>query len=262
MPTHDWLLGGIIAFALAAITTPTGVSGAVFMLPVQVSLLHVPSPALTPTNLLYNVLATPGALIRFGREGRLGSPLTRKLILGTLPGVVIGAVLRVEVLSGPRAFLLVVAAVLGPLGAWLALFPARPASAGQQRQAGAGVTALALVVGTIGGIYGIGGGSLLGPLLASMGFSLYVVAPAALTSTFLTSVVGVGAYQLLQLINADSAIAPEWGLGAAMGVGGICGSYVGARLQTRIPEPVLRRLLGVVSLALAGRYLLQATGLS
>src|SRR4051812_39228215 len=109
MGAHDWLLGGVIAFLVSAVTTPAGVSGAVFLLPVQVSLLHVANPALTPTNLLYNVVATPGALARFAREQRLGSPLTRFLLAGTVPGVIVGAVLRVEVLSGPRVFLLIVA---------------------------------------------------------------------------------------------------------------------------------------------------------
>jgi uncharacterized protein len=47
------------------------VSGAVFLLPVQVSLLGVPSPAVTPTNLLFNVVATPGGLLRYRRRGGL-----------------------------------------------------------------------------------------------------------------------------------------------------------------------------------------------
>ena len=60
----DELLGALIAFCIAVATTPAGVSGAVFLLPVQVSVLGIPSPAVTPTNLLYNVVATPGALAR------------------------------------------------------------------------------------------------------------------------------------------------------------------------------------------------------
>ena len=58
-------LGALIAFAVATITTPAGVSGAVFLIPVQVSILGVPNPASTPTNLLYNVIATPGALLGY-----------------------------------------------------------------------------------------------------------------------------------------------------------------------------------------------------
>lgn len=256
----DWLLGGVIAFLVTIVTTPAGVSGAVFLLPVQVSVLHVPNPALTPTNLLYNVLSTPGALARFARERRLRSPLTRALLLGTIPGVVAGAVLRVEVLSGPRAFLIVIAVVLAPLGATLVLGRTRRRRP-QTSLPGAAVSACAFVTGLIGGVYGIGGGSLLGPLLAYLGFSLYVIAPAALTTTFVTSVIGVFAYVLLELIKGDDAIAPEWMLGLSMGVGGICGSYLGARLQHRVPEAALRRLLGVICLLLAARYAIEGAGL-
>ena len=62
------LIGAGAAFAIALVTTPVGVSGAVFLIPVQVSVLDTPSPAVTPTNLLYNLIATPGALVRYGRE--------------------------------------------------------------------------------------------------------------------------------------------------------------------------------------------------
>jgi uncharacterized membrane protein YfcA len=51
----------IAAFAIAVLATPAGVSGAVLLLPFQVGVLGTPSPAVTPTNLLYNVVATPGA---------------------------------------------------------------------------------------------------------------------------------------------------------------------------------------------------------
>jgi uncharacterized membrane protein YfcA len=80
------LLGGALAFILAVAGTPVGVSGAVFLIPVQVSLLHTPSPSVTPTNLLYNVIATPGALARYAGRGIVRAPLTSALVLGTLPG--------------------------------------------------------------------------------------------------------------------------------------------------------------------------------
>ena len=47
------------AFAVSAVATPAGISGAVLLLPFQVSVLGTPSPAVTPTNLLYNVVSTP-----------------------------------------------------------------------------------------------------------------------------------------------------------------------------------------------------------
>jgi hypothetical protein len=251
------ILGAVVAFCLAILTTPVGVSGAVFLVPFQISVVHTPSPAVTPTNLLYNLIAIPGALLRFHRERRLGSPLTRLLVLGTLPGVVAGALIRVFLLGGGQAFLVVVAVVLIPLGTWLA-FAAPPAPAGNpDRRRRRLIVVLALAVGTIGGIYGIGGGSILGPILVGFGFSVFEVAPAALAATFLTSFAGVITYALISF-GASGNVAPEWVLGAGMGIGGIAGSYLGARLQSRLPEMALRRGLGVLALALGVRYALQA----
>ena len=166
--------------------------------------------------------------------------------------MVIGAVIRVELLDHANSFLLVVAAVLVPLGAWLA-FASHAAAAGPpDRDRRRQITLLALGVGTVGGIYGIGGGSILGPILVGLGFSVFEVAPAALATTFLTSIAGVLVFALLSLGNND--VAPDWTLGIGMGIGGLAGAYLGARLQSRLPEELLRRGLGLLALALGLRY--------
>ena len=223
----QWPVGGALAFVLALMTTPAGVSAAVLLLPIQLSVLHIPSPSVTPTNLLFNVAATPGGLVGFARDRRLGGPLTRLLVAGTLPGVVAGAVLRVELLSDSQAFTVIAALVLLPLGLWLllgaqTLAPPRPRPSRGHRQA---TWLLALVVGTVGGIYGIGGGSILAPILILLGYGIYEVAPATLAATFLTSVVGIATYQVLQLVHPGS-IAPHWALGAFLGAGGFLGASV------------------------------------
>jgi hypothetical protein len=252
----QWPVGAALAFLLALATTPAGVSGAVLLLPIQLSVLHVPSPSVTPTNLLFNVAATPGGLLRFWREHRLGGPLTGLLIVGTLPGVIAGAVLRVEVFSGQRSFTIIAALVLLPIGLWLLLGAQnltrpRPTLTGRHRT---GIWLLALVVGVVGGLYGIGGGSILAPILIALGYSVYEVAPATLTATFLTSVVGIATYQMLQAVHGGT-IAPQWILGAFLGAGGFAGSYCGARLQRRLPERNLRRLLGAIACLVATRYI-------
>jgi len=252
----EWPVGAVCAFVLALIATPAGVSGAVLLLPVQLSVLGVPSPAVTPTNLLFNVAATPGALLRFWQEQRLVGPLSRLLVAGTLPGVIAGSIIRVELLSGSRAFTFVAAGVLLPLGLWLLLGSQRLARPRPRASARVGwlIWALALVVGTVGGIYGIGGGSLLAPILLAAGFSAYELAPATLLATFLTSVVGVAAYQVLAVVHGGQ-IAAEWALGAWIGAGGFAGSYLGARLQSRLPEASIRRLLGLIACVVAVRYI-------
>jgi uncharacterized membrane protein YfcA len=252
----EWPVGALCAFLLALVTTPAGVSGAVLLLPIQLSILHVPSPAVTPTNLLFNVAAVPGGLLRFWHERRLVNHLTWLLVAGTVPGVIVGAIIRVEWLSGGRAFELIAAGVLLPLGLWLALGSQRlarnrPAPARKGRYA---TWALSLLVGTVGGIYGIGGGSILAPILLALGYSAYEVAPATLAATFLTSIGGIVTYQVLQATHGG-AIAPDWALGAFLGVGGFAGSYLGARLQRHLPEQSLRRLLGLIACLVAARYI-------
>jgi uncharacterized protein len=89
--------------------------------------LGTPSPSVTPTNLLYNVVACPGAMWRYRRQGQTGGSLAWLLLAGTLPGVIAGSVIRVYLLPGPVVFDFVIAAVLIPLGIWLALSRAAPA---------------------------------------------------------------------------------------------------------------------------------------
>jgi uncharacterized protein len=252
----------VAAYGIAALATPAGISGAVLLLPFQISVLGTPSPAVTPTDLLYNVVATPGALYRYWRQGQTGGRLALVLIAGTVPGVIAGSVIRVELLPGPRVFDLVVAAVLLPLGIWLALTrpapddnPARPA-----RLIPAPVLiVLAAAVGCVGGIYGIGGGSILAPLLIGTGRRASDVAPAALASTFVTSVAGVITFTILSL-HEPGVIAPDWPTGIALGAGGLAGGYTGARLQSRLPDTLIRRLVGILVIAIGARYLWSGLG--
>ena len=219
------LLGFLAGLVIATLTAPVGVSGAVFLLPVQLDILRVPSPAVTPTNLLFNVVATPGALLRYRAQRQLGGPLARQLIAATLPGVVIGAVIRVYLVPDDAVFRLIAAAVLLPLGVWLCTRRAPRRAVTARPLSRRMITVLALLVGVVGGIYGIGGGSILGPILVGTGMSVATVAPAALASTFTTSLVGAITYGLLA-IAVDGAIAPDWVLGVACGVGGLIGGYL------------------------------------
>jgi len=252
-----WAIAFLAGLVISIVTTPVGVSGAVFLLPVQLSVLDVPNPAVTPTNLLFNVVSGPGALLRYRRRGSLASPLTRLLLLGTLPGVLAGAVIRVFAVPGPGVFRLVVAVLLLPLGLWLALRVPPPADRpGAGRMPRRGIIALALGVGTIGGIYGIGGGSILGPILVGRGMPVAIVAPAALASTFVTSAAGAAAFALLGLTGRGD-IAPDWGIGLLCGAGGLIGGYLGAHLQPRLPERGLRVVLGSLAVAVAIMYAAQ-----
>jgi len=106
----------VVAFVVSFFTSMGGVSGAFLLLPFQVSVLGFTSPAVSPTNLIFNIVAIPSGVHRYIREGRMAWPLTWVIILGTLPGVLIGAIIRIKYLPNPRAFKLFIGCVLLYIG--------------------------------------------------------------------------------------------------------------------------------------------------
>jgi len=123
----------LVAFAISSITSTGGVSGAILLLPFQVSVLGFTSPAVSATNQLFNIVAIPSGVARYVREGRMVWPLTWVVVAGTLPGVLIGAVVRVRWLPDPAAFKVFAGAVLLYIGGRMAVDLVR----GGARHAGA-----------------------------------------------------------------------------------------------------------------------------
>ena len=118
---------------------------------------------------------------------------------------------------------------------------------------------LAAAAGCVGGIYGIGGGSMLAPILIGTGRRPAEVAPAALGSTFVTSVAGVITFTILS-IHQHGSVAPDWPTGLALGIGGLAGAYTGARIQSRLPDALIRRLAGILVITIGARYLRSGLG--
>jgi len=56
-------------------------------------------------------------------------------------------------------------------------------------------------------------------------------------------------------IHHHGSVAPDWPTGIALGVGGLAGGYVGARLHARMPETIIRRLLALTVMAIGIRFL-------
>ncbi|MFZ2634009.1 MAG: sulfite exporter TauE/SafE family protein [Desulfosalsimonadaceae bacterium] len=106
----------LVAFVISFFTSMGGVSGAFLLLPFQMSFLGYTHPSVSATNQLFNIVAIPSGVYRYYKEGRMVWPLTWVVIVGTLPGVFIGAVVRVAYLPDPRHFKLFAACVLLYIG--------------------------------------------------------------------------------------------------------------------------------------------------
>jgi uncharacterized membrane protein YfcA len=106
----------LVALVVSFFTSMGGVSGAFLLLPFQVSYLNFTTPAVSGTNFVYNIVAIPSGVYRYLKEDRMPWPITNVVILGTLPGVLIGYYLRVLYLPDPRAFKFFVGCVLLYIG--------------------------------------------------------------------------------------------------------------------------------------------------
>ena len=256
----------LVAFLVSALTAPAGVSGAFLLLPFQVSVLGFSSPAVSPTNLFYNILATPGGVYRYVREGRVVWPLAWVVILGTLPGVFVGAVLRVTLLSDPASFQVFVGLVLLYLGVRLLYetlgrsikrrtepaAQASPDSRGSRSRETVrttGASARRMEYEYRGETYAFNTPAV---------FLLSLVVGATLIGTFVTSVSGVAFFEILAssgLGPQSVAIAPDWLLGIVLGIGGLAGTYTGASLQRFLPDFWIRAVLGILVTLLALNYI-------
>lgn len=106
----------LVAFVISFFTSMGGVSGAFLLLPFQMSFLAYTNPSVSATNQLFNVVAIPSGVYRYYKEGRMVWPLTWIVIIGTLPGVFLGAFVRAFCLPNPKNFKLFAAAVLLYIG--------------------------------------------------------------------------------------------------------------------------------------------------
>lgn len=277
-----WWVPPLTAFVISLVTSMGGVSGAFLLLPFQMSVLGYVHPSVSATNQLFNVVAIPSGVWRYAKEGRMVWPLTWAVVLGTLPGVFFGAFLRVAYLPDPRRFKLFAAAVLAYIGARMLRDVWRGGSKkdtghgrvevgtwnwrqvqftfqGKNYRASVwGIFSLCLVVGVVGGVYGIGGGAIVAPFFVSIfDLPVYAVAGAALMGTCVTSVAGVIFYQAIAPWYPHLSVAPDWMLGVLFGLGGMAGMYLGARCQRFVPSRFIKAGLVLVLLGTAVKYVLE-----
>jgi len=110
------LIPFVVAFVISFFTSMGGISGAFLLLPFQVSVLGFTSPSVSPTNLVYNIVAIPSGVYRYIKDGKMAWPLAWIIIAGTLPGVFIGAIFRIKYIPDPNNFKIFVGCVLLYIG--------------------------------------------------------------------------------------------------------------------------------------------------
>lgn len=76
----------------------------------------------------------------------------------------------------------------------------------------------------------------------------------------MTSVAGVVTFMILSMRH-HGPVSPNWPTGMALGLGGLAGAYTGAQIQRRLPNVLIRRVMGVLVVAIVARCLGSGLGL-
>ena len=192
----------VVAFVISFFTSMAGISGAFLLLPFQMSILGFTTASVTSTNFLFNVVGTPGGIYRYIKECRFVWPVALIIVGGIIPGVLIGYYTRIRLLPDPKSFKFFVGFVLLFVSLKLIRDAWIKKTNGQQKSCSSGdgvdnvslslkrtrfsfrnvtysfstsgLLSLAFVVGIVGGVYGIGGGSIIAPFLITFLSCLYI----------------------------------------------------------------------------------------
>lgn len=277
----------LIGLAVSIVSSPTGISGGFLILPICINFLGFTGLAVSPTNFIFNVVSVPSGLWRLWREKRLMWSLGIILMLGSLPGIFAGTVLRATWLKDTGSFKIFVALVLSALAINLLRslwFLDSPTSKAEKnflkssrnfssdldvvRQGGTlsfqfggerftinipQLTLISLLVGLAGGIYGIGGAAIIAPLLISwFRLPIYVASGASLLAGWVGSIFGLFSYGLFwPFISGLPPVSPDFRLGLLFGLGGMLGVYIGSALQRRLAPQPLKILMFILIAVMA-----------
>ncbi len=105
-----------------------------------------------------------------------------------------------------------------------------------------------ILMGMIASSFGVGGGFMFMPFMTTaMGYPMYLAVPIALAGTFATSCGGIAKYTLM-------GYSPDWLMAICIAVGAIAGGMVGPKIQKKLPEIFLKRLLALALIIVFMNY--------
>jgi uncharacterized membrane protein YfcA len=236
-----------LSFLLGAVSGTLGgmmgVGGGTILVPLLVYVLHEEQHQAQGTSLAFVITALVAAASYYTFES-LNLPVALYLILGAVPGVILGARLA-AVTPGPRLRV--------AFGVLMALSAIRLMAAPTHGALGTGVAPpihvlLGLVVGVLAGLLGIGGGAILVPVLVlGENFDQHTAQGTSLLMIVPVGVIGMVSYARQGKLSSR-------GLPTLL-AGGAVGAFAGSLLAHRILAPTLTRLFAILLLAMAAQMI-------
>lgn len=242
----DLLLSLVASFAAGYLGSALGLVLGTLRLPLIVLAAGDPVRA-AGTNIAISAAAAAAGSLRHAREGRISWRVVVWMAPPSVLGAVAGALLADDVPHD--ALYAVIAVVLAWSGVDLALRPVKPHTRDEPRLWPSALFGAA--IGAVGGAVGVILGTLRMPaLLRVVGLDVRRAAGTNLLVGFLLGLAG--------FVTHAWEDGVDWPVLAAGLVGALPGGWLGARMTGRLPESVLRTTLGVVLVAVAVAFAVDA----
>ncbi len=245
----EFLLGFVIALAISL----TGVGAGSMTTPLLILLLRVPPTIAVGTALAFGAIVKIATVPMYAARRQVNFRVLRLLLIGGLPGVLLGSVLLDCLKRSPYQGILY--AALGSLIVATALFHLyrvfRPAPRSGNRDRARLLPWFAFPIGAEVGFSSAGAGAL-GSLML---LSLTSLTPAEVVGTDLCFGLGVsltGSIIQLGAGNYDGALLFN------LVIGGLCGAFTGSLLAGKIPQRPLRVCLLLMLIALGAQLAIHA----
>ncbi len=105
-----------------------------------------------------------------------------------------------------------------------------------------------VLMGVIASSFGVGGGFMFMPFMTTfMGYPMYLAVPIAISGAFATSLGGIAKYILM-------GYQPDWVMAACIAGGAMGGGMIGPRIQKKLPEIFLKRMLALALIIVFMKY--------
>ncbi len=236
----------VISFVAAFVFALGGVGAAIVLIPILV-FLGVPLDVAKPIGLFYNVVSLSSATLNNFKNQRLEITLGLPIIISSLVFAVLGAWLSRFVPTRWVLFLFTIFLVFSAL-----LFLFQNSKTQQQYRTSTPLALLFFIggsIGTLSGLLGIGGGSLLLPLMLLLGFN-----PKKIT-TITAFVVPFSSFSGFLTYWAMGYI--DWPVLGTVSLAGIGGATLGTIvLHKKLEANKVKKILAIILLLVAVKLLL------
>lgn len=111
------------------------------------------------------------------------------------------------------------------------------------------MVALGVLVGVLASFTGLGGGFIMVPLLISLGFAAQKAVGTSFAAILVISISALFAHGKLNHV--------DYRIGLLLGLGGILGTQIGARLVDYVPTELFNKIFAVILVSLAARMFFQ-----